>query len=134
MTLNPQAVGLESSESTLSFDWKTLALYPLGIGSKRSELDYLYEARGPKVFPTFAVVPGYPVLLDLLGRSGGSLLQVVHATQSVRVLGPLPRLENNGSGLQRNAAKQLLFVVFYHCHICSFCRFKNSDTGGRQEK
>jgi len=84
-------VGLESSESTLRFDWKTLALYALGIGAKRSELDYLYEARGPKVFPTFAVVPGYPVLFDLLGRSGGSLLQVVHATQSVRVLGPLPR-------------------------------------------
>lgn len=91
MTLNPQAVGLESSESTLRFDWKTLALYALGIGAKRSELDYLYEARGPKVFPTFAVVPGYPVLFELLGRSGGSLLQVVHATQSVRVLGPLPR-------------------------------------------
>jgi acyl dehydratase len=68
-----------------------LALYALGIGAKRSELDYLYEARGPKVFPTFAVVPGYPVLFELLGRSGGSLAQVVHASQSVRVLGPLPR-------------------------------------------
>jgi len=91
MTLNPEAVGLESSEHTLRFDWKTLVLYALGIGAKRAELDYLYEARGPKVFPTFAVVPGYPLLFELLGRSGGSLTQVVHATQSVRMHAPLPR-------------------------------------------
>ena len=91
MTLNPEAVGVESSEHTLRFDWKTLALYALGIGAKRSELDYLYEARGPKAFPTFAVVPGYPLLFELLGRSGGSLTQLVHASQSVRVHGPLPR-------------------------------------------
>src|SRR6185436_6668266 len=91
MTLNPEAVGLESSEHTLRFDWKTLALYALGIGAKRGELDYLYEERGPKVFPTFAVVPGYPLLFELLGRSGGSLTQVVHATQSVRMHAPLPR-------------------------------------------
>jgi acyl dehydratase len=91
MSLNPEAVGVESSEVSLRYDWKTLALYALGIGAKRSELDYLYEARGPKVFPTFAVVPGYPVMFELLGRSGGSLSQVVHASQSVRTLGLLPR-------------------------------------------
>ena len=84
-------MGIESSEHTLRFDWKTLVLYALGIGAKRAELDYLYEARGPKVFPTFAVVPGYPLLFELLGRSGGSLTQVVHATQSVRMHAPLPR-------------------------------------------
>jgi len=90
MTLNPEAVGVESSEHRLRYDWKTLALYALGIGAKRSELDYLYEERGPKAFPTFAVVPGYPLLFELLGRSGGSLAQLVHSAQSVRVCGPLP--------------------------------------------
>lgn len=91
MALNPDAVGAESKESSLRFDWKTLALYALGIGAKRDELDYLYEARGPKVFPTFAVVPGYGAMFELLGRSGGSLEQVVHAAQSVRMHGTLPR-------------------------------------------
>lgn len=91
MALNPDAVGIESKESSLSFDWKTLVLYALGIGAKRDELDYLYEARGPKVFPTFAVVPGYGAMFELLGRTGGSLEQVVHASQSVRVHDTLPR-------------------------------------------
>jgi acyl dehydratase len=91
MALNPDAVGVESKESSLHFDWKTLVLYALGIGAKRDELDYLYEARGPKVFPTFAVVPGYGAMFELLGRSGGSLEQVVHAGQSVRMHGALPR-------------------------------------------
>jgi len=51
MTLNPQAVGLESSESTLRFDWKTLALYALvgdqGGGAKQQmETAQLQEATG----------------------------------------------------------------------------------------
>jgi acyl dehydratase len=91
MALHPDAVGAESKESSLQFDWKTLVLYALGIGAKRDELDYLYEARGPKVFPTFAVVPGYGAMFELLSRSGGSLEQVVHAGQSVRIHGTLPR-------------------------------------------
>jgi hypothetical protein len=64
MSVDPKSVGTESSVSTLRYDWKTLALYALGIGAKRDELDYLYEGRGPKAYPTFAVVPAYPVLGD----------------------------------------------------------------------
>jgi acyl dehydratase len=90
MSVNPAAVGIQSSPSTLRYDWKTLVLYALGIGAKRAELDYLYEARGPKVFPSFGVVPGYPVLAELIGHSGGSFERLVHGGQSVRMLGPLP--------------------------------------------
>jgi acyl dehydratase len=90
MTVDPNCVGAESSVYTLSYDWKTLVLYALGIGAKRDELDYVYEARGPKVFPTFAVVPAYPVLGELLGRSAGRPDRLVHAGQSVRVHAHLP--------------------------------------------
>jgi acyl dehydratase len=90
MSVDPKSVGTESSVSTLRYDWKTLALYALGIGAKRDELDYLYEGRGPKAYPTFAVVPAYPVLGELLGRSGGRLDRLVHAGQSVRVHAELP--------------------------------------------
>lgn len=90
MPLDLNAAGAESAVHTLSYDWKTLVLYALGIGAKREELDYLYEARGPKVFPTFGVVPGYGVLSELLGRSGASLERVVHGAQSVTVHAALP--------------------------------------------
>lgn len=85
MPVDPKSIGAESAAYTLRYDWKTLALYALGIGAKCDELDYVYEGRGPKVFPTFGVVPAYPVLMDLLARSGGSLSRVVHSAQSLRV-------------------------------------------------
>jgi acyl dehydratase len=90
MAVDPKCVGAESSTFTLRYDWKTLVLYALGVGANRNELDYVYEARGPKPLPTFGVVPGYPVLAELLARSGGSLDKVVHGGQSVTVHAPLP--------------------------------------------
>lgn len=90
MAVDPKCVGAESSSFTLHYDWKTLVLYALGVGATRNELDYVYEARGPKVLPTFGVVPGYPVLSELLARSGGSLDKVVHGGQSVTAHGSLP--------------------------------------------
>lgn len=91
MTLSTQAVGISSRCFDLAYDWKTLALYALGIGAKREELPYLYEAHGPRVYPTFAVVPTYPVLEDLLARASVSLKGVVHSAQTVRVMAELPK-------------------------------------------
>ena len=90
MSLDPKSVGAESAVFKLRYDWKTLVLYALGVGAKHDELDYVYESKGPKVLPTFGVVPAYPVLSALLDRSGGRLDRLVHAGQSVRVHGPLP--------------------------------------------
>lgn len=90
MAIDPKCVGAESSVHTLRYDWKTLVLYALGVGAKREELDLVYEARGPKVLPTFGVVPAYSVLMDLLGVSGGSFDRLVHGAQSVTVHGELP--------------------------------------------
>jgi acyl dehydratase len=90
MAVDPKSVGVESSVYTLRYDWKSLVLYALGVGATRDELDYVYEARGPKVLPTFGVVPAYAVLGELLARSGGSLDRVVHGAQSVTRHADLP--------------------------------------------
>lgn len=90
MAVDPNSVGAESSVYTLRYDWKNLVLYALGVGATRDELDYVYEARGPKVLPTFGVVPAYAVLGDLLARSGGSLDRIVHGAQSVTQHAELP--------------------------------------------
>jgi acyl dehydratase len=65
-------------------------LYALGIGAKADELDYLYEGRGPKVFPTFAVVPAFPPVLELLRNTGGNLAQMVHGAQTIKIEKPIP--------------------------------------------
>ncbi|HSN96956.1 MAG TPA: MaoC/PaaZ C-terminal domain-containing protein [Candidatus Nanopelagicales bacterium] len=92
MPLDPSTVGYTTRAYETSYDWKTLALYTLGIGAKRDELGYLYENSpgGMKVYPTFAVVPAYDAVLDMLGRSGGDMAMVVHGGQTVRVHRPIP--------------------------------------------
>src|SRR5687767_10875598 len=57
MGLNPQIVGTETKPYRMEYGWRDTVLYALGIGAKRDELDYLYEGRGPKVYPSFGVVP-----------------------------------------------------------------------------
>jgi acyl dehydratase len=90
MALDPSAVGFTSAPSHFTYDWKTVVLYALGIGAKRDELDYLYEGRGPRVFPTFAVCPAMPAAMECLAKSGCDFSMVVHGGQSVKILRPIP--------------------------------------------
>lgn len=85
-------VGYVTRPYSLTYDWKTLAAYTLGIGAKRDELDYLYEGakNGMKVYPTFGVVPAYDAIVDMLGKSGANMAMVVHGGQTVRALRPIP--------------------------------------------
>lgn len=89
MALDLSIVGKESAPSTFTYSWKDTALYALGIGAKKDELDYLYEGRGPKVVPSFAVVPMFEPMFKLVAQTGGDLAMVVHGAQRVRLHGTL---------------------------------------------
>ena len=73
-----------------SHDWRSVVLYALGVGAKRQELDWLYEGRGPRVLPTFAVVPSFGPVQACLATTGVDLAQIVHGAQSVRLRAPIP--------------------------------------------
>jgi acyl dehydratase len=88
MPLDLSLVGKPTEFEAMTYDFKTVVLYALGIGAKKDELDFLYEGRGPKVIPSFAVVPKFKPMLDLLGRSGGDLSMVVHGGERVRIERP----------------------------------------------
>jgi acyl dehydratase len=88
MPLELSIVGKPQEAVTYGYTWKDLVLYALGIGAKRDELDYLYEGRGPKVYPSFAVVPSFPAMLQALVQSGGNLAMVVHGGEKVVVHKP----------------------------------------------
>jgi acyl dehydratase len=90
MAINRGCVGLTTDEHTFKYEPREVILYALGVGAKRAELDYLYEGRGPKVLPTFAVVPAYDALHDALGRTGGTMENIVHGHQRVTVHRPIP--------------------------------------------
>jgi len=92
MPFDMSTVGFTTKPYTLGYDWKNLAAYALGIGAKRDELAYLYEGAkgGMKVYPTFAVIPAYEPVVELLGKSGGDMAMVVHGGQQVRAHRPIP--------------------------------------------
>jgi acyl dehydratase len=122
MSLDPTCVGAKTRIHHLEYDWKTLSLYALGIGATRDELDYIYEQRGPKVYPSFAVVPSYPVLTELLELTRGPFEMVVHGGQTVRVLGELPTsgvLETEGSIEAVYDLKLLAMAVFKTVTRCA---------------
>jgi acyl dehydratase len=85
MALDLSLVGKPSPVSKRIYSWEETVLYALGIGAKKEELDYLYEGRGPKVYPSFAVVPKFEPMLELLAQSGGSMAMVVHGGEKVKV-------------------------------------------------
>jgi len=89
MTLDLSLVGKPGPPSTWDYTWKDVVLYALGVGARRDELDYLYEGRGPKVLPSFAVVSKFAPMLELLGRTGGNMAMVVHGAERVLVHEPL---------------------------------------------
>ena len=60
MALRPEVVGETTDTLVHQLEWKDAVLYALGVGAKRDELDYLYEGRGPRVLPTYAVIPTFP--------------------------------------------------------------------------
>lgn len=90
MALDLSLVGKESAPSTFTYAWKDVVLYALGVGAKKDELDYLYEGRGPKVIPSFAVVPMFNPMFELVAKTGGDLAMVVHGAQRVRLRAVLP--------------------------------------------
>ncbi len=90
MSLDLSTIGFKTEPHVFSYDWKTAVLYALGIGAKRAEIDYLYEGRGPKVFPTFGVLPSYGPVSEMFVKAGCDMTRLVHGAQSLRVYRPLP--------------------------------------------
>lgn len=90
MALDLSLVDKTSAPKTFTYGWKDTVLYALGIGAKKDELDFLYEGRGPKVIPSFAVVPMFEPMFESVAKTGGDLAMVVHGSQRVRIHAPIP--------------------------------------------
>jgi acyl dehydratase len=89
MALRLDSVGKTTDVLRHSYTWKDAALYALGLGARvPAELDFLWEGRGPRVLPTYAVVPAYDACAALFELVGGDLLGVVHGNQKTRLHAP----------------------------------------------
>jgi acyl dehydratase len=90
MAFDFSAVGKTFGPHSYTYDWQRTALYALGCGAGTDELDLLIESRGPKVLPTFSVVPAFAPLIESLGNLGGNMLTLVHGAQKCVIHAPLP--------------------------------------------
>ncbi len=90
-TLSPELVGTEFEPCNVSWTRKDVMLYALGVGSKPgSELDFLYERRGPKVLPTYAVIPGMQALGNIGKAVELDVARLLHGEQGIEIHRPLP--------------------------------------------
>ncbi len=90
MALKLDLVGAPLEPVRHAYTWRDTVIYALGVGARLGELDYLYEGRGPKVLPTFAVVPSFRALAQVVGALGASPMSILHGEQTIRLGRPIP--------------------------------------------
>jgi acyl dehydratase len=90
MAMKLDLVGKTSAPTKFSYSSKDTILYALGVGAKADELDYLFEMNGPRVLPTFAVVPSFQALVSVTGQLAANPMMVVHGEQKIRLHRPIP--------------------------------------------
>jgi acyl dehydratase len=100
MTIDLGSVGLESAPKSVDYDWRDVALYAIGLGAGTADLGYLLEDPPPKVLPTFGVVPAFEPVFDVLGRTGGNLVTLLHSSQRTELIRPFP-----ANGTMRTTAR-----------------------------
>ncbi|MGH7786612.1 MAG: MaoC/PaaZ C-terminal domain-containing protein [Candidatus Binatia bacterium] len=77
----------------MAYEWtaKDVMLYALGVGAKpETELDYVYEGKGPKALPTFAVIPGMLSMGGLVTNVEINLAMLLHGEQGITLHRELP--------------------------------------------
>ena len=89
--ISSDLVGLEFPVTTQSWSSKDTMLYALGVGARPAgDLDFIYEGRGPKVLPTYAVIPGGTALGGMMRAVEMRLEMLLHGEQSIELFKPLP--------------------------------------------
>lgn len=91
LTINNDIVGMQFDPVEVSWTSKDTILYALGVGaSPDDELEYVYEAKGPKVIPTFGVCPGLNLMLGVIEKVEINLMNLLHGEQMTTLHRPVP--------------------------------------------
>ncbi|KAH9474604.1 putative dehydratase NIT22 [Psilocybe cubensis] len=103
-----QVVGFTTPDKPVAWNKRDLLTYAVGVGAKNDDFQFVYD-------PNFAALPTYPVVLQLKGADSDVNLfsdrikgrpipgmptlnpnRVVHATQSIEIVKPLPLVSGEG--------------------------------------
>ena len=90
--LSSDLIGRTFDPIETSWTSKDVLLYACGVGARPpEELDFLFEGRGPKVLPTFAVVPGM-LAMGSLFSAGLDInpMMILHGEQGITLEREIP--------------------------------------------
>ncbi len=82
MAINTAILGKEIKGEPFEYNEDTVILYALGIGAGRDDLDFVYE-KNLQVYPTFAVIPFFPVLIPIAIEANLNMFTVLHGEQKI---------------------------------------------------
>jgi acyl dehydratase len=89
--ISSQLVGMTFEPMAYEWTSKDVMLYALGVGAKpEHDLDYVYEGKGPRVLPTFAVIPGMLSMGGLVTNVEINLMMLLHGEQGITLHRELP--------------------------------------------
>ena len=89
--LSSDLVGLTFEPVEFSWGTKDVILYALGVGAKpKGELEFVFEGKGPKVLPTYAVIPGMFSMGGLVSNVEINLAMLLHGEQSITLHREIP--------------------------------------------
>lgn len=89
--LSKDLVGLTFEPVPFSWSTKDVLLYAVGVGAKpEGELEFVFEGKGPKVLPTYAVIPGMFSMGGLVTNVDINLAMLLHGEQSITLHRELP--------------------------------------------
>lgn len=89
--ISSDLVGLTFPPVEYSWSAKDVMLYAVGVGAKPDgELEFVYEGKGPKVLPTFGVIPGMFSMGGLVSSVEVNLAMLLHGEQSIILHRELP--------------------------------------------
>ncbi len=89
MALTLEAVGRPVGPMTLTYGWKDVVLYALGVGAGFSEIEYCYE-KSLKVIPTFAAAALGDFTSLLAAATGFNPAGILHGEQEFIFHRPIP--------------------------------------------
>ncbi len=90
MAIKLDLVGKKSAPLTHKYTWRDTVLYALGVGAQPDEIDFLFEMNGPKVLPTFAVVPSFNALIAVTSELNVNPMMILHGEQGITLHRPIP--------------------------------------------
>jgi len=89
--ISSKLVGMTFEPVEFTWDSKDVMLYAVGVGAKpEGELDFVYEGKGPRVLPTFAVIPGMFSMGGLVSNVEINLAMLLHGEQSITLHREIP--------------------------------------------